>query len=392
MRILYHHRTQAEDGQAVHIRALQDAFRQMGHVVNEVGLVAQGGGDAQRGRSRWGWVTKLPPFLVELAEYGYGYSVGRRRILSAAWSFDPDFVYERYAFGNVGGVAAAKRLGVPLVLEVNSPMVYELGRTRGLAFESLARKTETWIFTHADLVCVVTGVLRDMLVEMGVAAERLLVTPNGVELERYRCDDPAAARAAARAALGLPPQGEDPSRGVVLGFVGYYRDWHRLDLAMECLAEEELADARLVLVGAGPAHDALVARAAELGVADRVTFAGRRAHEDVPALLPAFDVALLPAINAYASPLKLHEYMAAGLPTVAPRQENLLEVLAHRENALLFAPGDGEGLAAAVRELCADAELREELGEAARRTIVERDLTWRGNVRRIVAAVEELGR
>jgi glycosyltransferase involved in cell wall biosynthesis len=396
VKILYHHRTQAEDGQAVHIRALQRAFAELGHEVFEVGLVARGGEPASpgaadgsrgaNGRSPWGIVTRLPRFARELAEYAYT-SVGRPRILAAARRHEVDFLYERYAFGNAAGVTAARRLRKPLILEVNSPMVLELSRTRGLSFPRTARRLEDWIFRSADRVCVVTEVLGEMLVERGVERSRLLVTPNGVELERFDFPDRAAARARAREALELgPPQPGE----LVLGFVGFYRDWHRLDLVLEALARPSLARARLVIVGEGPAHDDLVTRARALGVEARVRFAGARPHGQIPALLPAFDVALVPAINPYASPLKLFEYMAAEVPAVAPDQPNLREVLEHGRNALLVEPGNGEALARALEQLAGDAALRAELGRAARRTVLERDLTWRGNARRVVEAAREL--
>ncbi len=393
VRILYHHRTQAEDGQAVHVRALLDAFEAEGHEVHEVGLVRHrdGGGDGaaprSTGRARWGWVTRLPRFLRELAEYAYT-GTARRRVVGAAARFEPDFLYERYAFGNAAGVMAARQLKLPLVLEVNSPMVDELARTRGLSFPKLARRLENHVFRSADRVCVVTQVLGDMLVELGVERERLLVTPNGVERERYELDDPARARAEARADLGLPADGDD----LVLGFVGYYRSWHRLDLAVDALASPALSRARLVLVGEGPERGELERQAEERGVADRVVFAGPRPHARVPACLPAFDVALIPAINPYASPLKLHEYMAAGLCVVAPDQANLREVLTDGENARLVPAGDGAALTAALESLAGDPATRARLGEAARRTIDEREMTWRGNARRVVAAVEELKR
>ncbi len=406
MRILYHHRTQAEDGQAVHIRALQRAFEQEGHEVHEVSLVARrpdapapapetvpadgagrDGREPEKGAgSRWGWVTRMPRFARELAEYAYG-GLARSRIVGAGARFDPDFLYERYAFGNVAGVLAARRLGVPLVLEVNSPMVLELGRTRGLSFPDMAARVERFVFQNADLVCVVTGVLRDMLVDMGVDPARLLVTPNGVHPELYAEPGSAVARRSARASLGLP---EEPGDELVLGFVGYYRDWHRLDLVVDALADPALARARLVLVGTGPAHEGLAARAAERGVAERVLFAGPRPHDAIPGLLPAFDVALVPAINPYASPLKLHEYMAAGLAVVGPDQPNIREVLTDGENALLVPAGDGEALRGALVRLAGDAALRARLGAAALDTVRARDLTWRGNARRVVGAVESL--
>ena len=388
MKILYHHRTQAEDGQAVHIRALQQAFHEEGHEVREVALVARSAdadepaSGAKGGGSKWGLVTRLPRFARELAEYCYT-PLARPKIMAAGRDLQPDFLYERYAFGNAAGVQAARRLKVPLVLEVNSPMVLELENTRGLSFPRLARRLETHIFTRADLVCVVTGVLRDMLIEMGVAPERLLVTPNGVHPQLFESPD----RAAARRDLGLgQPAGDE----VVLGFVGYYRDWHRLDLVIAALARPDLAHASLVLIGEGPVHDDLVRAAAQAGVSERVHFAGPRPHDRIPDLLPAFDLALVPSINPYASPLKLFEYMAAGLAVIAPDQPNLREVLDHEQNAMLVPPGDGGALAEGIVQLAQDAELRARLGAAARITVAERDLTWRGNARRVVAAVEQL--
>jgi glycosyltransferase involved in cell wall biosynthesis len=389
VRILYHHRTQAEDGQAVHIRSLQRAFAEEGHEVREFGLVSRAGSgqasDERDGGSRWGVLTHLPRFARELAEYAYT-PVARPRLISAARQLSADFIYERYAFGNAAGLQAARRVGCPLVLEVNSPMVLELENTRGLSFPGVARRMEAHVFKSADLVCVVTGVLRDMLVELGVDRERLLVTPNGVHLDQYPPDDESA-RTAARRALGI---GAAHDGRTVLGFVGYYRPWHRLDLVVEGLARDALAETVLVLVGEGPAHEELIRTAEASGVKDRLIFAGARAHDEIPELLPAFDVALVPAINPYASPLKLFEYMAAGLAVIAPDQPNLREVLESDANALLVTPDDGAELCAAIERLVSDPALRCQLGKAARRTVVQRDLTWRGNARRVIAAVEGL--
>ena len=393
VRILYHHRTQAEDGQAVHIRALIEAFESLGHEVHEVSLVkraAAGPREAKSGGggSKWGWVTRLPRFARELAEYGYN-ALARQAILRDAVWFEPDFLYERYAFGNAAGVQAARRLRKPLVLEVNSPMVLELQRTRGLSFPRFARRLEDYVFRSADRVCAVTGVLADMLVQdHGVERERIVVTPNGVDLARYEFADRAATRGEALRELGLARDGSEPP--LVLGFVGYYRPWHRLDVCLRALEHPELEHAVLALIGEGPAREELAREAAERGLSERLVFCGARPHAEIPRLLTAFDVALIPAINPYASPLKLHEYMAASLPVIAPDQPNLREVLTPGEDALLVPPGDHEALAGALRRLGTDAALRERLGRAARATIERRDLTWRANAERVVRAVGEV--
>lgn len=394
-KILYHHRTQAEDGQAVHIRSLIRAFEALGHEVWEVGLVRHGreappraADDSSPGKSRWQWVTRLPRFLRELAEYGYN-GVARHRVMRETAKFEPDFLYERYAFGNAAGILTARRSGTPLMLEVNSPMVLELSRTRGLSFPGLARRVENWVWRSADRVCTVSGVLRDMLIEEGVEGERISVLHNGVDLEHYAWPDRALAREEARRALGLAPQAEaGTEQELVCGFVGYYRTWHRLDLALRALAAPELRHARLVLIGEGPAGEELATLAAKLGVSDRLHFAGVRTHGEIPALLPAFDIALMPAINPYASALKLHEYLAASLPVIAPDQANLREIVVSEENGLLIETDDEDALGDAMVRLARDRALRDRLGARGRATIEERDCTWLGNARRVIEIME----
>lgn len=384
MKILYHHRTRAEDGQAVHIRALMEAFRSEGHTVMEAALVQRDASAAQAGaqsRSLFlNFVQRMPHFALELAEYAYSLPAERRLARSAA-AFQPDFLYERYAFGNQAGAKFAQKSKLPFVLEVNSPMVHELSRTRGLVFPGMAQRVENSILRSADIVAVVSGVLGEMLHEQGVARERLLLTPNGVHLELYAAPD----RASARAKLGIPP-----NVGTVFGFVGYLRDWHRLDLVVQALGRAELREATLCVVGEGPGTATLLAAAERAQASPRVRLAGSFPHAVIPSLLPAFDVALVPAINPYASPLKLFEYMAAGLAVIAPDQPNLREVLQHEQNALLVQQGDADAMAAALLQLVRSPDLAQRLGQAARATIVERDLTWRGNARRVVQAVEAL--
>ena len=334
-----------------------------------------------RKHSSWRAIARLPRFARELAEYSYT-AFARPRLFNLLERERPDFLYERYAFGNAAGVIAARRAKLPIVLEVNSPMVQELARTRGLSFARTADRMERFIFREATRVCVVTDVLGEMLVELGVERRRIFTTPNGVHLEQFDYADRQALRTRARKDLGLP------NDALVLGFVGYFRDWHRLDLVVEALTQ--LPGAVLALVGEGPAADALRQRAQQCRTLERVHFCGTRPHAAIPNLLPAFDIALVPAINAYASPLKLHEYMAASLATIAPDQNNLRELLRDGENALLVPSGDGAALNAALARLADDAALRASLGQAARRTIEERNLTWRGNAQRVLREITDM--
>jgi glycosyltransferase involved in cell wall biosynthesis len=378
VRILYHHRTAADDGQAVHIRELQGAFRRLGHEVDEVALVKRTPGAVRSKPSILGKLADLAPgFVRELAEHGYD-AAGRRALRSAITNKRPDFLYERYALSTACGVEVAKESRLPFVLEVNSPLVDEVARTRGLQFPGWARRKEDRVLRGADVVCVVSGALRDWARSRGVDEERILLTPNGVDLARFH---PAAKRADLLASLGIPTKR-------IIGFTGFMRDWHRLDVALEAFAAARLdrLDAALLIVGDGPALPGLRRKAKDLGIEAHVRFTGQVPHEAIADHVRLFDVALVTAINPYASPLKLFEYLASGVASVVVDQPNLREVL--EADCARFVPeGDAKALAAALTGLLTDKSERRRIAEAGRALLLERDYTWDGNARRVVAAV-----
>jgi glycosyltransferase involved in cell wall biosynthesis len=110
----------------------------------------------------------------------------------------------------------------------------------------------------------------------------------------------------------------------------------------------------------------------------------------LPAHVAAFDAALIPAINEYASPLKLFDALAAGVPTLAPDQPNLRELVTDGEHALLFASGDALALAQKLAPLLADRTLGPRLGARGRARLLEQDWTWDGNAARVAAIAREL--
>ena len=102
-----------------------------------------------------------------------------------------------------------------------------------------------------------------------------------------------------------------------------------------------------------------------------------------------FDIALQPEVTAYASPLKLFEYMALGRAVIAPDAPNIREILTHGVDALLFEPNNPESLASAIRKLVADSGLRARLGAAAAEKIHREDITWARNARRAISLVRQ---
>jgi glycosyltransferase involved in cell wall biosynthesis len=391
-RILYHHRTQALDGQRVHINAIQQALREQGHEVLEVSplpAVESAGGRAVptwRRRVLQSVAGLTPKGAYEALELSYNL-VGYRALRAAIRSFKPSFIYERYALNTVAGVWASQRTGVPLLLEVNSPLAEEKSRLKQLLFHGVALRLERYALRRATGVLAVTDVLADMLrASAGLRNGRVVTVHNGVDPDEIARRE--SERAAARADLGC---GDD---AVVVGAVGFFREWHGIDVALKAFADLQggAPHTTVVLVGDGPAVPGLQRLTNDLGLAGSVKFTGAVPHERVARHLSAMDAVIIPRAVEYASPLKLFEYMAGGKAIIAPRQPNLLEVITDGHDALCFDPDDVAGFRGALARVVRDAELRARLGAAARATIAAKRLTWSGNAARITQTFERLTR
>ncbi len=144
--------------------------------------------------------------------------------------------------------------------------------------------------------------------------------------------------------------------------------------------------ARLLVVGEGPEGDRMREELERRGLLHLARFTGAVQPSMVPGLLAEMDVAVAPypdSPNFYFSPLKVYEYMAAGLPVVASRIGQLEDVIEHGVNGLLCPPGDSEVLAEALDRLGKDPQLRTRLGQEARNSML-REHTWDSVAARIL--------
>jgi glycosyltransferase involved in cell wall biosynthesis len=391
-RILYHHRIRADDGQAVHVRELITALRSLGHDVDECALVPKAVATSAVATSAaqlpsddkpgfWQRLS-LPRTAVEMLEVVYNHK-GRSMLRAAAKRQKPQFVYERHALHLRAGLDVAREFEIPLLLEVNSPMVAEMQRLDKLCLPKRARRTEQHVLANADAVLAVTQVLADMLVDLGAKRDRVHVIGNGAVAERYGDDTGVAAKV-------LRERWQLPADAFVLGFVGYMRPWHRLDLVLDVMQRPGLEKLVLVLMGEGPALLPLQELASQRGIQDRVRALGVVPPELLPPHVMACDGALIPAINAYASPLKLFDSLAAGVVTLAPDQPNLRENIIDGQNGLLFAEGDADGLYAQLQRVVGDGALAQRIGAAGKQSLIEQRWTWRGNAERVLEIFNSL--
>jgi glycosyltransferase involved in cell wall biosynthesis len=371
LRILYHHRTRSRDGQSVHIDEMIAALRRDGVTVD---IVEPERVDALKPARK---KQVIPKLLYELLEFGYS-GLEFFKLAAAILRNRPDAIYERENIYMLSGVWAARLFSLPLLLEVNSPLAEERGKFDGLAMPAFARWTEEVAWRCATYVLPVTAVLGGYIQRAGVPRSRIVVTSNGVNEDEFRIVPPSA-----RPAL---PKTFGP--GAVLGFVGYVRAWHGLPQIVDLLAKDaDFTDANLMVVGDGPGRADLERRAQELGVADRVWVTGLVERDGLAAHISCFDIALQPEVTAYASPLKLFEYMALSRAIVAPDAPNIREVLTHQADSLLFEPDSPKSLSDAIRALVRDDALRARLGAGAAEKIRRDDISWARNARRAVSLV-----
>jgi glycosyltransferase involved in cell wall biosynthesis len=239
----------------------------------------------------------------------------------------------------------------------------------------MASWSERAVWRAADYVLPVTHVLAGHVARAGVEDSRIVTIPNGVDLERF--PQSIDGREVKRR-LGI----EDK---LVLGFTGFVREWHGLDRAVNLLARHGAQyDLHLLVVGQGPGCDALERQASASGSSSSLTITGIVDRSEIARFVAAFDVALQPNVVEYASPLKIFEYLAMGKATVAPDLPNIREILTDGVNAALFDPSADQAMERSVLSLCEDPDLRERLGRAGRRLVLDRDLTWDCNARKVV--------
>jgi len=379
LKILYHHRVAAQDGQSVHIKELTAAFKAIGHELIFVGPSLRPKKFGDENLFLASIRRLLPGFLQEILELLYGYRA-YYKLKKAYKEHKPDVLYERYNLFLPAGRKLAQKTGIPYLLEVNAPLSEERAKYSGLQLKKLATKMEAATWRSADRLFPVSDALGQKLLAAGVTKSQITALHNGINHEDYENID----RDKIRQRYNLDGK-------VVLGFTGFLREWHKLDHVISMIANFDAKNSpHLLIVGEGPAIEACTAQAEELGIADRIHFAGFRKREEIPEYLAAMDIALQPAVTSYASPLKIFEYMESGLAIIAPDQPNIREILSHRKNALLFEPQDFAAAEDQILLLVSDAALRRKLGRAAKNAIKTERYTWLDNAKHITKIAHQL--
>lgn len=283
-----------------------------------------------------------------------------------------DLIYERYSLWSYSALELAQATGIPALLEVNAPLIDEQAQHRGLVHRNLAKQCAHRAFHAASELIAVSAEIKDYLAGWG-AGDRVTVIPNGVNHHRF-----TRARWGGRS-----------DNAFTVGFVGSLKPWHGLAHLVNAFEHlhQRVPQARLLIVGDGPERAALEAELAKRQLASVTYLTGAVPPEQIPALLAQMDVAVAPypaSTDFYFSPLKVVEYMAAGLPVVVSDIGQLRHLVVNNVTGLLRPPGDDIALALALEDLWRSPSRRRSLGQAARQHILAHH-TWDGVAEKILA-------
>ncbi|MDP2005217.1 MAG: glycosyltransferase, exosortase A system-associated [Rubrivivax sp.] len=313
------------------------------------------------------------------------------RLLEVAQTLRPDVLHAHSPVLNaLPALRVGKQLGIPVVYEVRAfweDAAVDHGTTaEGSMRYRLTRRLETHALRRAAHVFTICEGLRKDIVGRGIAADKVTVIPNAVDIENF--EPGGIPDAALKEGLGL-------TGSTVLGFIGSFYAYEGLDLLLDALPGllQLRPDVRVLLVGGGPQDAALKAQAAALGVADKVVFTGRVPHAEVQRYYDLVDVLTYPRhsmrLTELVTPLKPLEAMAQGRLLVASDVGGHKELIRDGETGVLFKAGNAQALADAVDGLL---QRRDEwpVLRAAGRRFVELERTWQASASRYLGPFQAL--
>ncbi len=318
-----------------------------------------------------GW---LPEPLAVIAALG-------RRLDQVIEELRPDLLHAHSpALDGIAALRAGRRHRLPVVYECrafweDAAVDHGTSREWGVRYR-LTRLMESWVFRRADAITTICAGLRDEIIGRGIAAGKITVIPNAVDLAQFgSADEPDAAL---QAQLGLTGQR-------VLGFVGSFYGYEGLDLAVAALAQIGDPAVKLLLVGGGPQEQALRAQVERLGLGQRVIFTGRVPHQEVNRYYSLIDLLLYPRhsmrLTDLVTPLKPLEAMAQQKLLLASDVGGHRELIEDGRTGWLFPACDAAALARRAEQILAQPDEWPKI-RAAGRAFVEQERNWPASVAR----------
>ena len=315
-----------------------------------------------------------------------------KRVEALAKEWKPDVLHAHSPVLNgLAALRVGKKLGIPVIYEIrafweDAAVGNGTGREGSLRYR-LTKRLETHAVKAADAVAVICEGLRGDLIARGIDAGKIIVSPNGVDLDLF--GDPPPRDDAHAEPLGLAAD------DVVIGYIGSLYDYEGIDdliAAMPALVAAQ-PKARLLLVGGGPMEAALKVQAAASSAAAHIHFVGRVPHGEVELYYSLIDILAYPRkkmrLTDLVTPLKPLEAMAQGKLVAASNVGGHRELIDDGVTGTLFAPDDPAAIADALAGLLGNRAMWPERRRTAR-IFVESHRNWSSNILRYEPVYQRL--
>lgn len=378
----------ARGAEGTHIVSIVNGFKKIGHevfVVSPPGIeTTKVAGDRPLDKSQvktsginslWKILSsQAPQFCFELFEIAYNAYAILKLSLEILRKRPIALLYERNANFLFAGAVVSMIFNVPLFIEVNE--VAGLKRARPLCFKKTAEKIEAFTFSKATTLFAVSSYLQKLILTRTPHAD-VRVLPNAIDPARFLTADPAEVKA--RYHL---------DGKTVLGFVGWFDRWDRLDMLIDL--QKQLVSHNyntvLMLVGDGPVVSSLREKINMENLERHVIMTGPVPKKEVANFIAAVDIGIFAHSNEFGSPIALFEMMAMGVCVIAPRLDPILDVVQDGVNGVVFNTLDAYDLYDKTSRILDNAAEIKKIGTRAKEMVFS-NYTWDKNAAAILSAI-----
>ncbi len=296
-----------------------------------------------------------------------------------------ELIFEQHDLFQGPGVSLAKKYKVPLVKKLDGLIVWEAekwGVKRYAWGWFLERFVEVPALKKADIIACVSQNVFDKCLSLGIPKDKLFISPMAVDPYLFRDQEE---NIILKNNLGLKNE-------FVVGWIGSFRSFHGLDHVVKAfeIVHESYPNTKLLLVGGGFEEEKIKKLVDTLHLSNSVIFAGRQDFLDIPNFVALFDVALVSAKSAtdfHYSPLKLREYMGAGIASIAPRAGEIPVVFTEEKQLLLYEAGSAKDMAAKILFLYENDEVKKAIAKEGRRYIKQNG-TWKSELEKLMNKIQ----
>ena len=310
----------------------------------------------------------------------------KKKIEKAVKNVTPDIIFERLTLSHCAGVTVARKRGIPIIMEVHSPLEEKEQYFSLDSFPWYSRRVYGNAIAKADAIIVVSSAMKQYICNWGVSENKVHVIPNAAESDMFESVEPAKVKRV-KDKYGLHGK-------KVIGFVGSMAPYHGVDDLINAAVNVVKKEQKVIFLLVGPfreeeAKKSLLHRIKMHRLQNNIVITGAIDRSEIPVCIDCMDVCVIPKNTRYQSPIKLFEYGACGKVVVACKLASIEDIIDDGENGIIFDVKNGERLSTKLIYAIRNVEKAAQMGLRLQNKISNKH-TWLHNARRIQGIAENL--